>query len=107
MPDPAEIEHLERAAEDRLRRLDASSGDARAAAAAARLAAIAGDLRSNDYGVLWTELEAVLNWLAESDAISDYAALAAAYRGKIGLSETPADGGAYLDALLSIARSLI
>jgi hypothetical protein len=103
----AEIEELERTAEWRLRRVDADPTDTTSAAAARRLAALAEDLRQNPYPSQWTELRALTNWLAESDAISDYADLAAAYRARIGPSAQPEDGTAYLSDLLSIARSLV
>jgi hypothetical protein len=106
-PEPPEIEELERTAAWRLRLLDAEPGDAASARAAQVLAALAEDLRRADYPALWAELRAVGNWLGESDGISDYAALAADYRKRIGVSEHPADGADYLRALLRIAYSLI
>jgi hypothetical protein len=106
-PDPPEIEELERTAAWRLRLLDADPADDVSRAAAVRLDALADDLRGNDYGPLWTELRALGNWLGESDAISDYAELAAEYRARIGVTEHPDDGAAYLRALLAIAHSLV
>ncbi|MEA2738373.1 MAG: hypothetical protein QOH05_1680 [Acetobacteraceae bacterium] len=110
MPENAErpeIEELERTAAWRLRLLDANPGDTASAAAARTLEALAAELRREDHAALWTELRSLGNWLGESDAISDYAELAADYRGKIGLSEHPADGAAYLLGLLAIARGLV
>jgi hypothetical protein len=52
-------------------------------------------------------LRSIGNWLAESDAISDFAELSADYRRRIGVSEHPVDGAAYLVALLAIARGLV
>ena len=95
--DPPEIEDLEQTAA-------AQFGRAEVARA---LEALAADLRRNDNTALWPELRSLTNWLAESDAISDYASLAAAYRARIGLTDHPANGAAYLQALLGIARSLI
>jgi hypothetical protein len=103
----AEIEELERAAAWRLRLVDANAGDVDSAAAARLLERLADDLRRNDYADLWTELRSIDNWLGESDAISDYADLAAAYRVRIGISAHPADGAAYLRGLLAIARGLV
>jgi hypothetical protein len=103
----AEIEELERTAAWRLRLVDSDPADAASAAAAQRLDALADDLRLNPYPSLWTELRAIGNWLAESDAISDYADLAAGYRARIGVSVRPADGAEYLGDLLAIARSLV
>ncbi len=106
-PDPPEIEELERTAAWRLRLVDADPGDAASRAAADLLQALADDLRRPDLAALWTELRAVTNWLGESDAISDYADLAAEYRGRIGIAEMPRDGAAYLRGLLAIAQSLV
>jgi hypothetical protein len=103
-PEEPEIEELERAAAWRLRLVDADPNDAVSAAAAQLLQHLADDLRSHDYAPLWTELWSIGNWLAESDAISDYADLAADYRARIGLLERPSDGAAYLRALLAIAH---
>jgi hypothetical protein len=106
-PEPPEIEELERTAAWRLRLTDANQADTASAAAARLLDSLAGDLRLNDHAALWTELRSIGNWLAEFDAISDYADLAADYRARIGISEHPADGAAYLLGLLAIARSLV
>ncbi|MGD0106220.1 MAG: hypothetical protein ABSC06_19590 [Rhodopila sp.] len=105
--EPPEIEELERAAAWRLRLVDADPDDTASAVAALLLEALAEDLRRNDYASLWTELRSIGNWLAESDAISDFAELAADYRVRIGVSECPADGAAYLTGLLAIARGLV
>jgi len=105
--EPPEVEELEQAAAWRLRLVDADPHDAVSAAAATVLQNLADDLRRNDHAALWTELRSIGNWLAESDAISDYADLAMGYRAGIGVSERPADGAAYLRALLEIARSLV
>lgn len=102
-----EIEELERAAEWRLRLVDADPADAASAEAARLLQHLADDLRRSDYTAQWTELRSLGNWLAESDAISDYADLATDYRAKIGISVHPADGAGYLLGLLAIAQSLV
>jgi hypothetical protein len=105
--DPAEVEELERTAAWRLRLVDADPADTASAAAAQLLEALAEDLRRNLYTPLWTELRSIGNWLGESDAISDYADLAANYRARIGVSAQPADGADYLRGLLAIAHSLV
>jgi hypothetical protein len=105
--DPPEIEELERTAAWRLRLVDADPSDAASATAAALLEALAVDLRRNAYAELWTELRSIGNWLGESDAISDYAELAADYRVRIGISAHPANGSDYLLGLLAIARGLV
>jgi len=105
--EPPEIDELERAAAWRLRLVDADPSDSASGVAAAALEALAGDLRRNDYAELWTELRAIGNWLGESDAISDYAELAADYRVRVGVSAHPADGADYLRGLLAIAHGLV
>ncbi len=102
-----EAEDLDRTAAWRLRRVDADPSDSASAAAAALLEALAEDLRRNDYQAQWAELRSIGNWLGESDAISDYADLVSDYRVRIGMTEHPADGAAYLEGLLAIARSLV
>lgn len=104
---PPEIEQLERTAAWRLRLVDADPNDSASAAAAMLLEALADDLRRNAYADLWTQLRSIGNWLGESDAISDYADLAADYRVRIGVSEHPANGSDYLFGLLAIARGLV
>jgi hypothetical protein len=106
-PEPPEIEELERAAEWRLRLVDADPGDTESVAAAALLQRLADDLHRNDHARLWTELRSIGNWLGESDAISDYADLATDFRARVGVSDHPTDGADYLRGLLAIARSLI
>ncbi len=107
-PDHPEVEELERTAAWRLRLLDADPSDAASRTAADRLQALANELRDGaDLTPLWTELRSLCNWLGESDAISDYAELAAAYRTRIGIAEHPENGAAYLRALLGIARELL
>jgi hypothetical protein len=106
-PEPPEIEELERTAAWRLRLVDADPGDTASADAARLLERLAAELGQNDYATLWTELRSICNWLGESDAISDYADVAADYRARIGATEHPADGAAYLLGLLAIARGLM
>jgi hypothetical protein len=105
--DPPEIEELERTIDWRLRLLDADPGDDASRAAVALLQRVIDDLRSPEPQPLWIELRALCNWLGESDAISDYAELAAAYRARIGVEVRPADGAEYVRGLLAIAQSLI
>ncbi len=105
--DHAEVEELERVAAWRLRLVDADPTDTASLEAARLLERIADDLRQNPPQGLWTELQAIGNWLGEGDLISDYAELAEEYRQRIGFGEAPASGEHYLQALLGIARSLI
>lgn len=107
MTERPEIEALERTAAWRLRRVDADPTDTASAIAARRLEALAEDLRCHAYAEAWQALAAMLTWLGESDAVSDFADLAEEYRLAIGVSAHPADGAAYLRALQDLARSLI
>jgi hypothetical protein len=105
--DLPEVSELERTAEWRLRLVDADPADKVSADAARMLERLAEDLRRNDHAALWTELRSIGNWLGESDAISDFAELAADYRAGVGVSVHPADGADYLRGLLAIGRGLI
>ena len=105
--EPPEIEELEHAAAWRLRLVDADPSDTVSAAAAVLLSNLADDLRRSETLPEWAALRSLCNWLAESDAISDYADLAADYRARIGVSAHPADGADYLRALLALAQSLV
>ena len=106
-PDPPELQELENTAAWRLRLVDADSADVASAAAARVLESLVSDLHRDPYAVLWAELRALVNWLGESDAISDYAELTAQYRMRIGVFEQPTTGADYLRHLLAIARGLI
>ncbi len=105
--EPPEIEELIETAAWRLRKVDADPADTTSSAAAALLEHLADDLRRNEYSAARAELCAIGNWLAESDAISDYVVLAMEYRARIGAGEHPRDGADYLAGLLAIARSLV
>ncbi len=105
--DRPEIDVLEATIAWRMRCLDADPADAASARAVRLIETLVEDLRQMDDAPLWTELTALLNWLSESDAVSDYAELAADFRARIGVSVHPADGEAYLRALRDIAQSLI
>lgn len=105
--DAPEIDEPRLAAAWRLRQVYANPTDASSSAAAVLLENLADNPRDNDYSTEWTELRSIGNWLAESDAISECADLAMAYRSRIGISEHPRDGGDYLAGLLAIARGLV
>lgn len=113
-----EIEALENTIAWHLRRLDADPSNSASARAVPVLEALVADLRQGgdheggpggdpggDHAEAWAALGALLNWLGESDAISDFAELAADYR--IGLGAEPIDGTRYILGLQAIARSLI
>jgi hypothetical protein len=101
--DPLEVTELERAAEWRLRLVDADPGDQQSAAAAKLLQTLADELRQLQGSPLYREYGAICNWLAESDDISDFAQLAHDYRTRIGFGESPRTGEDYLRALLQLA----
>jgi len=102
--EPPEVADLEAAAAWRLRRVDADPHDRQSAAAAEHLQRLADELRSLQGSTLYQEYGAICNWLAESDDVSDFAQLAHEYRLRIGIDAFPANGEAYLRALLEIAR---
>ena len=102
--DPPEVEDLERAADWRLRRVDANPTDRESAAAAALLQKLAAELRALQVAPLYREFGAICNWLAESEDITDFAQLAHDYRLRIGIDAWPASGEAYLRALIDLAK---
>jgi hypothetical protein len=99
-----EVAELEAAAEWRLRLVDVDPADRQSAAAAERLQRIADDLRAKQALPIWRELGMIMNWIAESDDISDFVQLAHEYRRRIGIDAFPENGEDYLRALLQIAR---
>ncbi len=104
MDDFPEAEELERAAAWRLRKVDADPADRVSAAAAETLQAIADDLRANGTTPLVAEYRCICNWLAESDAIEDFNIFAHEYRVEIGTTHAPANGEAYIRALMTLAK---
>jgi hypothetical protein len=103
-PDPPEVVDLEAAAQWHLRKVDANPGDRQSADAAQRLEHLADDLRRLQGSPLYREYDAVCNWLAESDDISDFAQLAHDYQLRIGIDAFPETGEDYLRALLDLAK---
>jgi hypothetical protein len=105
--DQFEADELKRVAEWRLRLVDANPTDDKSAAAARQLDALAADVRSLRGSPVFREYLAICNWLAESDGISDFMALANDYRSRIGIDRSPANGEAYLRELISLAKQTI
>lgn len=101
-----EVEELYRAAEWRLRKVDADPADAVSAAAARQLERLAEDVRRLRGTPLFQEYLAICNWLGESDGIADFSLLANQYRERIGMDRSPADGEAYLRALIDLAKQV-
>jgi hypothetical protein len=99
-----EARELERAAEWRMRKVDADPSDATSRAAAALLEKLAGDVRRLQGAPVVREYTAICNWLGESDGIADFMDMANDYRARIGVDHSPANGEAYLRALIDLAK---
>src|SRR5438477_13199818 len=95
---------LERIADWRIKKLGEDPGDAESAAAATLLQKLADDHRRAPRSAAYTEYQAILNWLGEFDVIEDFAERAFEYRMRIGVSEFPEDGEAYLRVLIRLAK---
>ena len=102
-----EVEQLERAAEWRMRKVDADPTDETSRGAAALLEKLASDLRGLRGCALFREYTAMCNWLGEADGIGDFMEMANDYRSKIGFDRAPADGEAYLRALIALAKQTL
>ena len=99
-----EAEELERAAEWRMRKVDADPSDAISREAAALLERLAGDVRRLPGSEVFREYLAICNWLSESDGIVDFMDMANDYRARIGVDRMPESGEAYLRALIDLAK---
>jgi hypothetical protein len=99
-----EAEALERTAEWRLRKLDADPTDTVSRSAAALLEKLAADVRRLAGTPVLREYTAICNWLGESDGIVDFMDMAQDFRARIGVDQHPADGKAYLRALIQLAK---
>ncbi len=102
--DPPEVTELERAAEWRLRKVDADPSDQRSAAAAQQLQKLADELRLLRGSDLYREYMAICNWLGESDGLSEFEMVAHDFRAKMGFGTWAESGDAYLRALIDMAR---
>ena len=99
-----EAEDLERAAEWRMRKVDADPSDAGSRDAAALLEKLAADVRRLRGSPLFLEYQAICNWLGESDGIADFMDMANDYRARIGIDRSSENGEAYLRALIDLAK---
>jgi hypothetical protein len=102
--DPIEAIELERAADWRIRKLGENPADAESAVAAKLLQKLADDLRRAPRSAAYAEYQAIINWLGEFDVMEEFAERALDYRMRIGTTEFPEDGDAYLRALIGIAK---
>lgn len=102
--DLPEVAALERAAEWRMRTVDADPSDEASLRAARQLEKLASELRGMQGGALATEFMAICNWLAESDDISDFVLRAEDFRTRIGFGTWAEDGETYLRILIGLAR---
>ncbi len=99
-----EAQELERAAEWRMRKVDADPSDTVSRDAAALLETLAADVRRLPGTPVFREYTAICNWLSESDDIVAFADMANDYRARIGIDHDPADGEAYLRDLIELAK---
>jgi hypothetical protein len=104
MEEMEEAEELVRAAEWRLRKVDADSSDVTSRAAADLLESLARDVRELRASSLLREYMAICNWLGESGAIVDFKDMANDYRARIGVDRSPENGEDYLRALIDLAK---
>ena len=92
-----EAEELERAAEWRMRKGDAS---------AELLEKLAEDVRRLPGSAVFREYTMICNWLGESGEIADFMDMAHDYRARIGVDRFPKDGAEYLRALVDLAKQM-
>jgi len=102
--DHAEAAELERAAAWRLRQVDENPDDMISAEAARQLQTLAEQVRALEGGKLLHEFRCICNWLGESGDVDELVQLVRDYNGRIGVGEHPADGEAYLRALVGLAQ---
>jgi hypothetical protein len=87
-----------------MRRVDADPADAVSRGAAALLQRLAAEVRRLHGTKLFVEYAAICNWLGESGEVADFLDMAQDYRARIGVDQSPADGEAYLRALIDLAK---
>ena len=102
--DPPEVAELEAVAEWRQRQVDADPDDARSAAAARRLQALADELRQVGDSPLLRELHALCGWLDESDNITEFSLRAHELRTHIGIDRHLETANDYLRTLIELAK---
>jgi hypothetical protein len=107
MSDPTEVEELERAADWRLRKVDANPADTQSAKAAAQLQKLAEELRALQNTPLFSEYQCMCNWLGESDGLSELALRREDFRTMLGFGTWADSGEAYLKALIGMAQETL
>ena len=104
MDNPVEAVELERTADWWIRKLGENPSDRVSAEAAKLLQKLADEVRGLQASPVYTEYLAILNWLGEFDVTEEFAERAHDYRLRIGVDHSPADGEAYLRALIELAK---
>lgn len=102
--DLPEAVQLERAAEWRMRKVDADPSDTASLRAARQLEQLAAEVRRLRGSALFTEYMAICNWLAESDDISEFQMRAEYFRERLGFGTWADTGESYLRVLIELAR---
>jgi hypothetical protein len=102
--DAFEAEELERAAEWRMRLVDADPADVVSRDAAVLLETLAREVRALRGAAVFREYVAICNWLGESDGLADFMDMAGDYRARIGVDRKPADGEAYIRLAMPIQK---
>lgn len=105
--DSPEAAALERAAEWRLRLVDADPADKASLAAAAHLEKLAAELRAMPDNKELEQYRALCHWLSASDGIVDLAQAAHRYNQAIGFGEWPETALDYLRVLNRMANELL
>jgi hypothetical protein len=99
-----EAGELERAAEWRMRKVDADTGDAVSRDAAALLERLAAEVRALDGSAVAREYGAICNWLGESGEIADFMDMVGDRRARIGVDWVPENGASYIWSLVELAK---
>jgi len=104
--DAPEADALERAAEWRLRQVDANPADTASAAAARHLQKLADELRAMPDNAELEQYRCLCHWLSSSDGITDLAQAAHRYNATIGFGEWPETALDYVRVLNRIATGI-
>ena len=102
-----EADALERAAEWRLRLVDADPNDTASAIAATHLQKLAVELRAMPDNAELEQYRCLCHWLSSSDGITDLAQAAHRYNAAIGFGEWPETALDYVRTLNRFANQLV